>query len=288
MISKTKKEIIIGANPLLNLKFNYSRVNLTEEDYDNFDCFDRPPKKTVNNNKEKILEFWKCHPLRTILNFRNDNKMGCMACGHTRGMYGLDSAHILAISDGGSNYENNLHLLCRPCHKQSETLNGWTYWLWIGIMSKIYINGSDMTFEVDYKDSESYELDRDENGKLKWSKEYMREYPMEGKYKEKLNKYWQEYAILSRLKRWELEQQLAEMYLKHSDHLLKIKFENINLIPKIDEYINILNIMGIEEMEKMSQEDICKFIKDAKRRTEKEEKILWNKAHQNKQSYRRS
>jgi hypothetical protein len=52
----------------------------------------------------------------------------CFACGS----YGeiLHRAHIVAICEGGSNHVNNIHLLCRACHAQSEYLNLEMYWQW--------------------------------------------------------------------------------------------------------------------------------------------------------------
>lgn len=51
----------------------------------------------------------------------------CFACGFEQE---LQKAHILARSEGGSNEESNIHLLCNFCHRDSELISGETYYLW--------------------------------------------------------------------------------------------------------------------------------------------------------------
>jgi 5-methylcytosine-specific restriction endonuclease McrA len=51
----------------------------------------------------------------------------CFACG-TKGV--VERCHILAVFDGGTHDIENLHLLCRECHIESEYLNGSFYWKW--------------------------------------------------------------------------------------------------------------------------------------------------------------
>lgn len=53
----------------------------------------------------------------------------CWACGMTSTRT-LDRAHILAASDGGTDRVENLHLLCRGCHRASEYFYGKVYWEW--------------------------------------------------------------------------------------------------------------------------------------------------------------
>lgn len=53
---------------------------------------------------------------------------GCFACGD--GRY-LERAHIQAHSEGGSGDVENLHLLCKACHFESEHLAGVRYWDWL-------------------------------------------------------------------------------------------------------------------------------------------------------------
>ena len=52
---------------------------------------------------------------------------GCFACGD--GRY-LERAHIQPHSKGGSGAVENLHLLCKACHFESEHLTGDLYWTW--------------------------------------------------------------------------------------------------------------------------------------------------------------
>jgi len=51
----------------------------------------------------------------------------CFACGKGAN---LDRAHIKALGKRGSNKSENLHLLCRGCHAESESLDGQAYWNW--------------------------------------------------------------------------------------------------------------------------------------------------------------
>ena len=69
----------------------------------------------------------------------------------------LDRAHIYPDVDGGSKRINNLHLLCRKCHTESEPLEGYVYWLWIYLCSKLYKEGS--MLEYDYDGGKTYHDD---------------------------------------------------------------------------------------------------------------------------------
>ena len=52
----------------------------------------------------------------------------CFACGfHLK----VERAHIVAVSDGGTNDCENIHLLCPNCHLESENLNEKYYWIWL-------------------------------------------------------------------------------------------------------------------------------------------------------------
>ena len=58
---------------------------------------------------------------------RSDNNYVCFACG---AIAQLQRAHILADNLGGSSEVDNLHLLCKPCHVESEFLSGDLYFKW--------------------------------------------------------------------------------------------------------------------------------------------------------------
>lgn len=53
----------------------------------------------------------------------------CFACGifHT-----LQRAHIVPVTEGGSNTVDNIHLLCKGCHALSE--GNKKYWTWLTYM----------------------------------------------------------------------------------------------------------------------------------------------------------
>lgn len=52
----------------------------------------------------------------------------CFACGFE---FTTQRAHILAHCHGGSDGVENLHLLCRGCHLDSEHLSGEAYFEWL-------------------------------------------------------------------------------------------------------------------------------------------------------------
>jgi len=52
----------------------------------------------------------------------------CWACGSN--LY-IERCHIHSFSEGGSNNTDNLVLLCRGCHHESELLSPQFFWNWI-------------------------------------------------------------------------------------------------------------------------------------------------------------
>ncbi len=52
----------------------------------------------------------------------------CFACSMQTA---VQRCHIQARTTGGPDLVENIHLLCRFCHEESELLEGATYWLWI-------------------------------------------------------------------------------------------------------------------------------------------------------------
>ena len=53
--------------------------------------------------------------------------LACFACGD----HDVERCHIFPRSKGGTNNEENLHLLCGKCHVESEMLEGNLYWRWL-------------------------------------------------------------------------------------------------------------------------------------------------------------
>lgn len=53
----------------------------------------------------------------------------------------LQAAHIIPKSEGGSNAEYNINLLCPVCHAESESLRGSSYLHWINQKRYIYVSG---------------------------------------------------------------------------------------------------------------------------------------------------
>src|SRR5262245_33789992 len=62
----------------------------------------------------------------------SDDELGHGACFACAWIYehGLERAHILSDAAGGTQTVDNLHLLCRYCHRDSEWLSGDAYWQW--------------------------------------------------------------------------------------------------------------------------------------------------------------
>ena len=54
--------------------------------------------------------------------------LACFACGFD---LKIERAHIVAVTAGGTNSEDNLHLLCPNCHIESENFRLDFYWLWL-------------------------------------------------------------------------------------------------------------------------------------------------------------
>lgn len=180
--------------------------------------YDSEGKKRANEKDIRI--FWNKNPLGKYLNHKHDvceegKYRPCMACGG----YGNDRAHILALSEGGSNLASNLHMLCRECHIESEALSGYNYWLWIICKSTLFEYGTDLDTE----------LDEDKKGVLK-------RYPNSGLH-EKLEKYSTLYEQIALLKGFKIPKEWGKAYLMAPENYTKLKFNNedIKEIEKIME-----------------------------------------------------
>lgn len=79
-------------------------------------------------SRKKIFEYWQ----DKLSSAKDDNT--CFRCNSTS-IFGdsiiVDRAHILAVCEGGGDDVNNIHLLCKSCHKESEWFNGELYDLWL-------------------------------------------------------------------------------------------------------------------------------------------------------------
>jgi|688.fasta_scaffold869185_2 hypothetical protein len=88
----------------------------------------------------QILEHWGEHLIekgKYWLDILYDNEVNdklkpciCFACGCNTAF--IQRAHIIAIHNGGNNSVDNLHLLCKECHIESEYLDAWQidYYKW--------------------------------------------------------------------------------------------------------------------------------------------------------------
>lgn len=78
-------------------------------------------KRNKLPSREKIAAYWS---ERRDLDLYADE---CFACGD---YLKLERAHICAHTSGGSGGPENLHVLCKSCHLESEMLEGRSYWRW--------------------------------------------------------------------------------------------------------------------------------------------------------------
>ena len=78
-------------------------------------------------SKAVIAEYWSDRLIEMNIEELPVDDMSCFVCGAGPK---LQRSHILAMCDGGKNSVENLHLLCRQCHDESEILSGDIYWRW--------------------------------------------------------------------------------------------------------------------------------------------------------------
>lgn len=193
-------------------------------------------------HEKPIREYWAEHPLNKHLNQSDytpaSDGRPCMACGG----YGNERAHILALSQNGTNLPSNHHMLCSICHFQSEMLQGHVYWLWLVCKSTIFHGGTDMTYEMDWTSDEDKTL---------------RKYCYSPEYTSKLKEYAKEYEWLSYLEGWKMSYDLATMMLSNPSKF-GFKFEPVDIdeLDKITEYVDTDNdVQKIKDMWKEVREE---------------------------------
>lgn len=94
-------------------------------------------------SKKKIIDYWVNGEGSVLLEEKGielasygDNDYNCcFACGD---ILRVERAHILAHCEGGSATVDNLHLLCKECHLESEYFNGDFYWNWLEKSNKYH------------------------------------------------------------------------------------------------------------------------------------------------------
>jgi hypothetical protein len=83
-------------------------------------------------SRKKIREYWAVNVDFPWKSFCSPNELltedACFACGCSDN--GFERAHIYPRSMGGSDKPENLHILCRCCHKDSEGVDGEKYMKW--------------------------------------------------------------------------------------------------------------------------------------------------------------
>ena len=91
-------------------------------------------RKTMPSNKA-IFNYWieVLHGNHALVEVYAKNDWYCFACDC---MGVVQRCHILPNCEGGSEDVDNLHLLCRECHLESEYFSGKSYWAWFNSKNK--------------------------------------------------------------------------------------------------------------------------------------------------------
>lgn len=93
---------------------------------------DIPAHKTIREYWSENLDFSrKTHCCADEILNGDDGEHFCFACGLTEQAGNkLERAHIKALCNGGSNNADNIHILCKTCHVDSEYMDGDVYFEW--------------------------------------------------------------------------------------------------------------------------------------------------------------
>ena len=78
--------------------------------------------------RKKIFDYWKDN------NYAVDDNT-CFKCGFTTHGTAVERAHISSFYATKDNSVDNLHLLCKNCHLESEVYEGDSYWVWFNLES---------------------------------------------------------------------------------------------------------------------------------------------------------
>jgi len=96
---------------------------------------------TSNNNRYKKCSKGFNKPAKDkIAKHYGVERYACMACGVEDVI--VDGAHIQPLQHDGSNEIENIHLLCKPCHAESENLWGKEYEIWLELKKEFYSKGA--------------------------------------------------------------------------------------------------------------------------------------------------
>ena len=79
-------------------------------------------------SRKKIKEYWIQILCKMGIYIADDD--ACFACGKDN-RFQLQRCHILPVNYGGTDTIDNLHILCKSCHTDSEPLYHKRYWNWL-------------------------------------------------------------------------------------------------------------------------------------------------------------
>jgi hypothetical protein len=77
-------------------------------------------------SRRQIYRYWKNRLLERSIEIGDDDT--CFACGDVRH---LERAHIKTRMYEGKDSVENIHVLCKPCHIESEYFSETAYWNWL-------------------------------------------------------------------------------------------------------------------------------------------------------------
>lgn len=130
------------AKDMAQVMIDYGIVEYAKET--NFRKRKMPTKVSIKNYWDMIFHsdidgcvvpYWEGTPWDG--DYENRKKDNCFACniGWLAGSVRVQRSHILPKCEGGTDKESNIHLLCTDCHKESEGLSGYDYFVWFFRMS---------------------------------------------------------------------------------------------------------------------------------------------------------
>jgi len=92
-------------------------------------------KRKTMPSKQAIFDYWinVLHGNHSLVELHEKNAWYCFACD-CGGI--VQRCHITPNCEGGSEDVDNLHLLCRECHLESEYISGDSYWSWFNSKNK--------------------------------------------------------------------------------------------------------------------------------------------------------
>ena len=107
------------------------QIIMSQIDMDLYEVAIEKPIKCSSKKADEIIDIWIEYCPEPLKEFLHLEKGHCMGCGCKREY--MEKCHIWPKSFGGSWKWTNIHILCSPCHKDSENYSGFQYWAWLAV-----------------------------------------------------------------------------------------------------------------------------------------------------------